>query len=71
MPFQMLNMTLASSQYWNLVYGREPGQASLDVEGLQTMRALANNIAWLLKKTNGESAPGRKDEEWQPLHFIR
>jgi multimeric flavodoxin WrbA len=69
--FMMMNMPVATSQYWNIVYGREPGQAALDVEGLQTMRTLANNLAWLLKATEGKPAPGRGDEEWAPMHFIR
>lgn len=71
LPFQMMNMPVVSSQYWNIVYGREPGQASLDAEGLQTMRALANNMAFLLKATCGVPAPGRGDEPWTPMHFIR
>jgi multimeric flavodoxin WrbA len=71
LPFQMMNMPVVSSQYWNIVYGREPGQASLDAEGLQTMRALANNMAFLLKATGGVPAPGRGDEPWTPMHFIR
>ena len=71
MPFQMMNMPVVTSQYWNIVYGREPGQASLDTEGLQTLRALANNMAWLLKATGGKPAPGRGDEPWEPMHFIR
>jgi multimeric flavodoxin WrbA len=71
LPFQMMNMPVVSSQYWNIVYGREPGQASLDAEGLQTMRALANNMAFLLKATGGVPAPGRGDEPWMPMHFIR
>jgi multimeric flavodoxin WrbA len=71
MPFQMLNMPVVTSQYWNIIYGREPGQAALDKEGLQTMRALANNMAWILKATGGQPAPGRGDEVWEPMHFIR
>ena len=71
MPFQMLNMPIVTSQYWNIVYGREPGQASLDQEGLQTMRTLADNMAWLLKATGGKPAPGRGDEPWTPMNFIR
>ncbi len=71
MPFQMMNMPLVTSQYWNIVYGREPGQAALDAEGMQTMRALANNMAFLLKATGGVPAPGRGDEPWAPMHFIR
>ena len=71
LPFQMMNMPVIGSQYWNIVYGREPGQAALDQEGLQTMRALARNMAWLLKATCGKPAPGRGDEPWAPMHFIR
>ena len=71
MPFQMLNMPVVTSQYWNIVYGRDAGQAALDTEGLQTMRALANNMAWMLKAIGGQPAPGRGDEAWEPMHFIR
>ena len=71
MPFLMMDMPVVSSQYWNIVFGREPGQASLDAEGLQTMRALANNMAFYLKSTEGKKAPGRGDEPWEPTHFIR
>ena len=71
MPFQMMNMPVVTSQYWNIIYGREPGQAALDTEGLQTMRALANNMAFMLKTTSGKPFPGRLDEEWAPMHFIR
>lgn len=70
MPFQMMNMPVVTSQYWNIVYGREPGQAALDKEGLQTMRTLANNMATLLKATGGKPMPG-SDEPWEPMHFIR
>ena len=70
MPFQMMNMPVVTSQYWNIVYGRDPGQASLDAEGLQTMRTLANNMAALLKATGGKPMPGR-DEPREPMNFIR
>ena len=70
MPFQMMNMPVVTSQYWNIVYGREPGQAALDREGLQTMRTLANNMAALLNATGGKPMPG-SDEPWAPMHFIR
>ena len=72
MPFQMMNMPVVTSQYWNIVYGRVAGDAAMDTEGLQTMRTLARNMAWLLKNTNGEKAPGRPAEEsWEAMHFIR
>ena len=70
MPFQMMNMPLVTSQYWNIVYGRDPGQAALDKEGLQTMRTLADNMAALLKATGGKPLPPR-EEPWEPMHFIR
>ena len=72
MPFQMMNMPVVTSQYWGIAYGREAGQVSLDAEGMQTMRALAENLAFLLKSTDGKTAPGRPaKEEWTPTHFIR
>ena len=72
MPLQMMNMPLATSQYWNIVYGREPGQAALDTEGMQTMRTLAHNLAWMIRGLRGVDAPELPArEEWQPMHFIR
>ena len=71
MPFQMMNMPIVTSQYWNIIYGASPGQASLDTEGLQTMRTLANNMAWLLKATEGKPAPGRAGESREMMNFIR
>ncbi len=49
MPFQMMNMPIVTSQYWNIAYGRIPGEVANDTEGMQTMRTLANNMAKLLK----------------------
>ena len=70
LPFQMMNMPVVTSQYWNIVYGRDPGDASLDAEGLQTMRTLANNMAALLKATGDKPMPGC-DEPRQWMNFIR
>ena len=47
--FTICGMPVASSQYWNSVHGNERGQAEQDTEGLQTMRALARNMAYLMK----------------------
>ena len=72
LPFQMMNMPIVSSQYWNIVYGLEEGQAALDAEGMQTMRTMANNMAWLLKKIHESGNPNYPEREpWQPMHFIR
>jgi multimeric flavodoxin WrbA len=43
-------MVIPGSSYWNLAYGRNPGEVEKDEEGMKTMRDLAANIAWLLKK---------------------
>ena len=47
--FQINDMPVASANYWNNVYGRLPGEASQDEEGMQTMRILAQNMAFLMK----------------------
>lgn len=72
MAFQMCNMPQATSQYWNLVYGLAPGEAALDIEGLQTMRTLARNLSWMLRCLHAPSAPARtSDESKRPMNFIR
>ncbi|MDP2847855.1 MAG: flavodoxin family protein [Humidesulfovibrio sp.] len=43
-------MIVPGSNYWNMGYGREPGQVKGDDEGLRTMHVLGRNMAWLLKK---------------------
>lgn len=47
--FTIAGMPIASSQYWNSVHGRKPGEAADDLEGLQTMRTLAENMTFLMK----------------------
>ena len=47
--FTICGMPVASSQYWNSVHGAAPGEAAEDGEGLQTMRTLARNMAFLMK----------------------
>lgn len=60
--FMISSMPVVSSQYWNSVHGRLPGEALQDEEGLQTMRTLGNNMAWMLKnlKSGGEPMPERE-----------
>lgn len=72
MPFQMLNMPVVTSQYWNIVYGRTEGEAALDAEGLQTMRTMANNMAFLLKRIHADGNPQYpKREPHQATSFIK
>ena len=71
--FTISNMPIASSQYWNSVHGREPGEANSDAEGLQTMRTLAKNMSFLMKSIAlGREKYGLPEKEtWQGTHFIR
>ena len=72
MPFEMLNCPVVTSQYWNVVFGRDEGECERDAEGMQTMRTLGRNMAWLLKNLKrGDAVPRSADEPWQPMHFIR
>lgn len=47
--FSMNNMPIVTSQYWNQVHGTNPEEVKKDYEGMQTMRTIGNNMAWLLK----------------------
>lgn len=70
--FTISGMPVVSSQYWNSIYGREPGEAELDEEGRQTMRVLARNMTFLMqcielgKRTFG--LPETEPHLW--THFI-
>lgn len=72
--FGISGMPIATSQYWNMVYGLKEGEAAQDAEGLQTMRTLAKNMTFLMKsialgKEKFGGVPAR--EQWIPTHFIR
>lgn len=72
MPFEMLDCLLVGSQYWNIAYGLAPGEAAKDVEGMQTMRRMGANMAWVLKNLHSEGAtPIPPRERFMPMHFIR
>ena len=47
--FTISGMPVASSQYWNMAYGRAKGEAAEDGEGMRTMRVLAENMSFLMK----------------------
>jgi len=56
--FTFAQMPVVSSQYWNSVHGSTPDEVRRDLEGLQTMRVLGNNMAWLLNcKESGNPPP--------------
>jgi multimeric flavodoxin WrbA len=72
--FTINQMPIVSSTYWNSVHGRTPGEAAQDGEGLQTMRNIAHNMAWLLQcieagKAAGIEAP--QAERGTMTNFIR
>ena len=72
--FGISNMPIVSSQYWNMVHGNSPEEVVKDEEGMQTMRTLANNMAWLLKcieagKNQGIELP--EHEKIISTNFIR
>lgn len=71
--FTISGMPVASSQYWNSIHGGAPGDAMEDAEGLQTMRVLARNMAFLMKSIQlGKERYGLPQKESrQVTNFIR
>ena len=71
--FTISGMPVASSQYWNSIHGRMPGEAEMDEEGKQTMRTLARNMTFLMKSIAlGKEQFGLPEkEERVATHFIR
>ncbi len=71
--FGISGMPIATSQYWNSVHGREKGEAVQDEEGLQTVRALARNMTFLMKSIAlGKEKFGLPEKEPRvSTHFIR
>ena len=67
-------MPVVSSQYWNQVHGAKPEDVLKDEEGLQIMRTLAKNTAWLLKCIEAGEKDGISIPEKEPkkrTNFIR
>lgn len=71
--FSISNMPIATSRYWNMLHGGKPGEAEEDIEGMQTVRALALNMAFLMRSIAlGKEKYGLPEYE-QPCYtnFIR
>ncbi|SHN67161.1 flavodoxin family protein [Desulfovibrio litoralis] len=70
---QYNEMLMPNSNYWTLTYGMNPGEVEQDLEGMQVMRMLGKNMAWLLKLVeNGKGVvtpPAREDKVY--MNFIR
>lgn len=72
--FTINSMPVVSSQYWNQVHGNTQDEVRQDAEGLQTMRTLGSNMAWLLKCIQAGAAAGITFPEREPAmktNFIR
>lgn len=72
--FTIARMPVVSSQYWNSVHGNTPEEVLQDKEGLQTMRTLGDNMAWLVKCIAAGKAAGIDHpviEPWEPTNFTR
>ena len=71
--FTISSMPVVSSQYWNATHGLTPEEVKQDLEGLQTMRTLGRNMAWLLKciEAGKGTVPYPEREPRQRTNFIR
>lgn len=69
--FTISNMPVVSSQYWNNVHGLLPGESTQDAEGMQTMRTLGKNMAWILMNLKNGVTTIPKQEARQRTNFIR
>lgn len=72
--FSISNMPIVTSQYWNQIHGNTPEEALQDAEGLQTMRTLGENMAWLIKCIQAGRTAGVPEpvyEKKQSTNFIR
>lgn len=71
--FTISSMPVVSSQYWNAVHGNTPEEVMQDKEGLQIMRTLGRNMAWLLKciEAAKDTVPYPQKEKGERTNFIR
>lgn len=72
--YTISSMPIVSSQYWNQVHGSTPEQVMQDEEGMQTMRTLGSNMAWLLKCIDAGRKSGIEFPQPEPVirtSFIR
>ncbi len=72
--FTIARMPVVSSNYWNMVHGNKPEDVMQDLEGLQIMRGIGQNMAWLIKCIEAGKAAGRpypQGEQKIRTNFIR
>ena len=74
MHYMMTNMIVITSQYWNQVHGNTPQEVRQDIEGMQTMRTLAENMTYVLRSIEAGKAAGVPAPAYEPktyTNFIR
>lgn len=72
--FTICNMQVVSSQYWNQVHGNTPEEVRKDAEGLQTMRTVGKNMAWVLKNMEAGKKAGVERPQYEKktaTNFVR
>jgi len=69
--FLISNMPVVPSLYWAMVHGNTPDEVHRDGEGMQIMRALGRNMAWMIKCFAGEEKPPKAEPERIRTNFIR
>ena len=74
--FTYHQMPVVSANYWNVVHGNTPDEVKKDAEGMQIMRVLGNNMAWILKaskqvKKNGVQRPRNRSKNNDKFHSLK
>lgn len=72
--FGLMQMPIVTSRYWNMVHGTNPEEVKKDLEGMQVMKVLGNNMAYLLNSMNiaGKMGLDKPDPpEFVFTNFIR
>lgn len=64
-------MIIPTSNYWNVIHGTTPGDILKDEEGIQVLRVLGKNMAWIMKIINESKISAPDQEKKQVTNFIR
>ncbi len=64
-------MIVATANYWNIIHGRKPNEASKDIEGVQIMRVLGKNMAWIMMMKESSTLTPPEKEKKEAMNFIR
>ena len=64
-------MILATTNYWNIIHGRIPGEVTQNAEGVQIMRVLGKNMAWILKMKEASTIEPPQKEKKEVTNFVR